>query len=201
MTSRETIHLEPQTGCALRVSQGEILRVTSPTGGQVADVVAFRAGDTSEWLSAGRTFDYNASIYVGVGTVLYSNRSAPLLTVTADTAGRHDFLLAPCSSEMFERLYGVSGHPSCFDNLATNLVRHGVPGDRIPTTLNLFMTVTADPVTGQIEIGPPSSGPGDHVDLQAECDLVVGVTACAAEITNDGTLKPIDVEVLSGQPR
>ncbi len=57
------------------------------------------------------------------------------------------------------------------------------------------MSVTADPGTGRIRIHPPSSRPGDHVDLRAETDLIVGVTACSAEITNNGTLKPIDLEI------
>lgn len=194
------IHLDPQSGCALRLARGHTLRIVSPTGGQVADLVAFGADDPDEWLSSGRTIDYAESIYVTVGTVLYSNRSTPMLTITADTAGRHDFLLAPCSPEMFRRVYGVEGHhPSCFENLATHLASYGIAPDRIPTTLNLFMAVTTDPITGRIEIGPPSSRPGDHVDLRAETDLVVGVTACSAEITNNWTLGPIDVEV-HGEP-
>lgn len=196
MTLRQRIHLDPQTGSALLLGGGETLRVIAPTGAQVADVVAFAADDTREWLSSGRTIDYAGTIYVSTGTVLYSNRSRPMLTMTVDTAGRHDFLLASCSLEMFRKLYGVEGHhPSCFENLSASLAAHGIPPDRIPTTLNLFMTVTPDPATGRIVIGPPSSRPGDHVDLRAECDLVVGVTACSAEITNDGSLKPIDVEV------
>jgi len=58
------------------------------------------------------------------------------------------------------------------------------------------------PVTGSAvtTISPPSCGPGDGVDLRAEIDLIVGVTACSAEITNDGTLGPIDLEVLSYDP-
>jgi hypothetical protein len=30
-------------------------------------------------------------------------------------------------------------------------------------------------------------------------DLVVGLTACSAEMSNNGTLKPIDFEVLDAQ--
>jgi len=118
-----------------------------------------------------------------------------MFTITADSAGRHDFLLAPCSREMFERLYGLAGHPSCYENLVKNLAPLGISPGQIPITLNLFMTVTADPDSGRIEIGPPSSRAGDHVDLRAEADLIVGVTACSAEITNGGTLKPIDLEI------
>lgn len=195
-TARRRLRLAPQSGTALRLAAGQTLRVSSPTGGQVADVTAFSSHDTEEWLSSGRTIDYGGTVYVTTGSVLYSNRSTPMLTITADTSGRHDFVIAPCSAEMFERLYGARGHPSCFENLATHLEPLGITPDHIPTTLNLFMVVTADPDSGRITIGPPSSGPGDHVDLRAEIDLIVGVTACSAEITNDGTLKPIDVEVL-----
>ena len=196
MAAAETIHLAPQTGVALRLRRGETLRVISPTGEQVADVTAFAGADPREWLSTGRTIDYGGTIYVGVGSVLYSNRSTALLTVTADTAGRHDLLLSPCSAEMFRLLYGTEGHhPSCLENLATSLAPLGIPPDAIPTTLNLFMVVTPDARTGRIDIRPPSSRPGDLVDLRAEVDLLVGVTACSAEVTNNGTLKPIDVEI------
>ncbi len=49
--------------------------------------------------------------------------------------------------------------------------------------------------SGVIGIGPPLSRPGDFVDLQAERDLVVGVTACSAEKSNNHALKPIDLMV------
>ncbi len=201
---RHALRLAPQSGCALALERGQTLRVRSPTGEQVADVMAFArtagTADPDEWLSSGRTIDYGNSIYVGSGTILYSNRSTPLLTVTADTAGRHDFLVAPCSEEMFERLYGMAGHPSCLANLATHLAPFGIRVDDIPTTLNLFMVVTPDPLSGVITIGVPSSRPGDHVDLRAETDLVVGVAACSAEVTNNGTLGPVEVEVHDAAP-
>jgi uncharacterized protein YcgI (DUF1989 family) len=48
---------------------------------------------------------------------------------------------------------------------------------------------------GELQILPPTSRAGDHLLLRAEMDLVVGVTACSAELSNNGTFKPIDVEV------
>ena len=172
------------------------MRVIDPEGEQVSDVVAFAADDTSERLSSGRSIDYNNTVYLTTGHVLYSNRSNPMFTILEDTVGKHDFLLTPCSPETFEILYeGHEGyHPSCFENLAKNLGRFGVAPDDIPTTFNAFMNVDVAP-SGELEIGPPLSGPGDSLDLRAEMDLVVGVTACSAEKSNNHSFKPIDLEI------
>jgi len=186
-------------GFELRKDQ--ILRIIDPEGEQVSDVMAFASGgagraDASVWLSSGRTIDYSNTIYQSTGHILYSNRSNPMFTILEDRVGRHDFLLTPCSPETFEILYeGHQGyHPSCLENLTKNLGPFGVEGDDIPTTFNVFMNVEISP-DGEISIGPPLSRPGDFVDLRAENDLVVGVTACSAEMSNNHALKPIDLEI------
>ena len=116
-----------------------------------------------------------------------------------DTAGRHDFLYAPCSQEMFAIQYGVGeAHPNCLDNLAGCFGANELTRDAMPTPFNVFMRVDVDPRTGKLEVGPPSSIPGTHVELRAERDLIVAVSACSAERTNGGRLKPIAVEVLPG---
>lgn len=125
--------IEPQRGCAFVMSRGETLRVIDPSGEQVADVVAFSRADAGEWLSSGRTFDYNSTIYLTTGHALYSNRSTAMLTITADTVGRHDFLYTPCSQETFDILYKTEGHhPSCLENLAKNLRPFGIGRIRYP---------------------------------------------------------------------
>jgi uncharacterized protein len=194
-------HLEPQTGVGPRLGRGQVLRVIDPEGEQVSDVVAFAADDTSERLSSGRSIDYNNTIYLTSGHVLYSNRSNPMFTILEDRVGRHDFLLTPCSPETFEILYeGHQGyHPSCIENLERNLEPFGIAGDDIPTTFNAFMNVGVSPA-GELHIGPPLSGPGDFVDLRAEMDLIVGVTACSAEKSNNYSFKPIAVEIRGKGP-
>lgn len=188
------ITIPPQHGAAVVIRRGARLRVISPEGGQVSDLVAYRLNDPTTWLSTGRTIDYNGTIYVSEGAVIYSNRSTPMLKIVEDTAGRHDLLLAPCSQEMFEQLHGVDGpHPSCFGNLASVLEPFGVPSWSIPTAFNVFMSVTPNPVTGEIRIDPPSCGPGDYMELEAMDDLVLGITACSAEQTNAGSFSSIVV--------
>ena len=184
-----------KTGLGLTLRKGDMLRVIDPMGEQVSDLTAFGRDDRSEWLSSGRTIDYANTIYLTTGHTLYSNRSRPMFTIAEDTVGRHDFLLTPCSPETFEIIYGLDEyHPSCFENLCVNLEQYGITPDMIPTTLNIFMNVVVLP-TGELRIDPPSSKAGDSIILVAEMDLIVGITACSAEKSNNGTFKPIDVEV------
>jgi uncharacterized protein len=190
-----TTRLHPQTGAAFPLAAGESLVVIDPEGEQVADLIAFSRESKPAWLSSGRTFDYNNTIRLSSGHVLYSNRSGPMLTITEDTVGRHDFLYTPCSAETFSLIYGLTAHhPSCLENLAANLAVYGIHADDIPTTFNIFMNVDID-AAGTLHIGPPLTRPGDHITLRAEMDLIIGLTACSAELSNNHHLKPIDYDV------
>ena len=192
----QSYHLAPQTGLGFALAQGQTLRIIDPQGEQVSDLMAFSSADIGEYLSSGRSIDYANRLYLTTGDILYSNRSRPLLTITQDQVGRHDFTLTPCSPETFQIIYGdMSYHPSCFQNLADNLVPFGIRPDQIPVSFNAFMNVSFDPATGEMTIGPPLSKPGQFIELRAEMDLFVGVTACSAELSNNGSFKPIDVEI------
>lgn len=191
------IHIEPQNGASFVVRRGDVVRIIDSQGEQVSDVVAFSRADVRESLSSGRTLDYNETIRLTTGHVLYSNRGNAMFTIVGDTVGRHDFLLAPCSPEMFRLLHGIDApHPSCFDNLASHLAEFGVDRDAIPTAFNAFMYVAIDK-SGAIHVKPPLSKAGDYIDLRAEMELIVAATACSAEQSNGGSFKPIDVVVTS----
>lgn len=195
MEQSKRYHLEPQSGVGFAVRRGQIVRVIDPSGEQVSDLIAFATDDPSEWLSSGRSIDYANTIYLTTGHVLYSNNSRPMFTIVEDRVGKHDFLLTPCSPETFKIIYNHQGHhPSCFENLARNLAPLGIAPNTIPTTFNIFMNVNILP-DGQLRIDPPSSRAGDFIDLRAEMDLIVGVTACSAEMSNNYSFKPIDVEI------
>ena len=188
--------MPPQTGAGFRMARGERLRVVDPQGEQVSDLIAFAADDPAEWLSSGRSIDYANTIYLTTGHTLYSNRSRPLFTILSDDVGRHDFLLTPCSIDTFRIIYDHQGdHPSCFGNLVANLAPFGIQPDQIPTTMNLFMNVMVAE-SGELTIGPPRSKPGDSIVLRAERDLIVGLTACSAEMSNNYSFKPIDYQIL-----
>lgn len=189
--------IEAQSGTGFRLRAGERLRVVDVGGGQVADLIAFEDGDPRNWLSSGRSIDYANRIYLSLGYTLYSNRSDEFFTIVADDVGRHDFLLTPCSQETFDKLYAWQGHhPSCFENLAMSLREFGIAPDDIPTTFNIFMNVLIGE-GGELSIEAPLSRPGDALELRAERDLIVGLTSCSAEKSNDGSFGPIDYQILA----
>lgn len=189
-------HLDPRTGTAFLLPKGRTLRITDPMGEQVSDLMAFAKDDPRCVLSSGRSIDYANTIYLTSGHVLYSNDSRPMLTIGDDRVKRHDFLLTPCSRDTFRILYqDDSARPSCFGNLCQHLERFGILPHQIPTTFNVFMNVDVAP-DGTLVIGPPRSKAGDYTEFRAEMDLIVGVTACSAEMSNNYEFKPIDVEIL-----
>lgn len=190
--------IEPRSGIALTLREGEELTVLDPQGGQVSDLLAFAREDIREVLSNGRTFDYEETTRLTTGNALWSNRSRRMLEIVDDTACIHDFLLTPCSRATFRHFYpDKPEHRGCFGNLAAALAPYGVGEDDIPTAFNVFMNVPVDQKTGRLEVLPPTTNPGDFIRFRAAMDLVIGLTACSAYASNGGTFKPIDYRVES----
>lgn len=188
--------IAPRTGTAFTLDRGQILTVIDPLGEQVADLLAYRRSDIGEVISSGRTLDYASRIYLTTGDRLYSNRSNVLLTITCDDVGRHDFLLTPCSSDTFRIIYGDSDpHQGCFGNLAEALAPYGVLPDDIPVAFNCFMNVPIDGETGELRVEAPLSKAGDRIVFRAEEDLIIGLTACSAPQSNNGSFKPIQYRI------
>ena len=165
-------------------------------GEQVADLLAFSRVDPEEVLSSGRSLDYAGRLFLTTGDKLWSNRSNVLLSIVADTVGRHDFLLTPCSADTFRILYDDDDpHPGCFGNLAVALAPFGIAPDRIPVAFNCFMNVPIDAATGAFRVEAPLSRAGDSISFVAECDLIIGLTACSAPQSNNYAFKPIDYRI------
>ncbi len=113
-----------------------------------------------------------------------------------NSVGRHDFLLTPCSAEMFRIIYGhTEPHRGCFGNLCNALKGYGIEPDNIPTCFNIFMNVPVNEKTGKVSVLPPLSKAGDYVVVQAKMDLIVGMTSCSAGMSNNYSFKPIGYKV------
>ena len=191
------LRIEPQTGAAFTIKGGQTLRIIDVEGEQVADLFCFAKDDIEEYLSSGHTTDYNGKLFLSIGDILYSSRSNKMFTIDIDQVGRHIMLYAPCSQEMYVKSYAVTeAHPNCLDNLAANLKDYGIQASRITTPFNIFMNIEITP-EGEITINSPKSKAGNYIELRAEMDMVVGVTACSAGACNNFAWTPIDVEIYS----
>jgi uncharacterized protein YcgI (DUF1989 family) len=174
------LRIEPQSGIGFRIKNGETIRIIDVEGEQVVDLFCFSEDELEENLSSGHTTDYNGKIYLSKGDVLYSNRSNPMFTIIEDQVGGHIMLYAPCSQKMFEKSYGVTDpHPNCLENLVMSLAKYGIQASQITVPFNIFMSV----------------GAGETIELRAEMDMIVGVTACSAGACNNYKWTPIDVEI------
>ena len=189
--------IPPRSGIAFTLKKGQRLKITDLQGEQVADFICYNQSDTKEYLSSGRTIDYAETIFFTKGHPFYSNRSNIMFEITEDTVGRHDFLLTPCSADTFRIIYGhTDPHQGCFGNLSKALNPYGIEPDEIPVTFNVFMHVSVDVENGKLAVHAPKSKAGDHIVIEAKMDLVIGLTACSAEMSNNYSFKPIGYEII-----
>jgi uncharacterized protein len=189
--------IPPRSGTSFILRKGQQLKVIDIEGEQVSDFICYNLEDTAEYLSSGRTIDYAETIFLTKGHVFYSNRSREMFVMKEDTVGRHDFLLTPCCEDTFRIIYGHSSpHCGCLGNLAQSLREYGIGADDIPVCFNIFMHVAVDGHSGKISVLPPRSRAGDYVVIEAAMDLVVGMTACSAEMSNNYSFKPIGYVIL-----
>ncbi len=188
--------IPPRSGVSFILKKGQQLKVVDIEGEQVSDLICYNFHDTAEYLSSGRTIDYAETIYLTKGHSFYSNRSNVMFEMIEDSVGTHDFLLTPCSAEMFRIIYGhKEPHRGCFGNLCEALKPYGINPDNIPTCFNIFMNVPVDGITGKVSVLPPKSKAGDHVVLKAAMDLIVGMTSCSAGMSNNFSYKPIGYQI------
>ena len=191
--------LAATSGIAFVLKTDQLLKIIDLEGGQVADLVAFRDKNSKEWLSNGRSFDYEKTIYFTTGNIFYSNKSNPMLTIIEDTVKRHDFLYTPCSIEMYHLQYGIkSDHPNCLDNLTNALKTIGQEPREIPTPFNVFMNVEMN-LDGSLNVKQPLSKKDDFIVFKAKMDLVIALSTCPAPSCNGGATKPIGYEILSSE--
>lgn len=189
--------INPRSGTSFILKKGQRLKIIDIKGEQVSDLLCFNLNDKKEYLSSGRTIDYAETIFLTTGHEFYSNRSNVMFRIVEDTVGRHDFLLTPCSKDTFRIIYGHEHpHRGCFGNLCEALAGYGIEPDDIPITFNVFMHVAINGDTGKVDVLPPKSKTGDYIVIEAEMDLIVGLTACSAEMSNNGSFKPIGFELM-----
>ena len=177
------IIIEPKSGRAVRVKQGQVLRVEDMDGGQVADFVCFSLDDYAEKFSQAKTRVRNWTTRLTVGSELISNRDNVMFTIMADSVGVHDIVFSPCHSHVYEHLLGVGPRNGCFENLSAAVEPFGISSDNLPDPFNIFMN-TGVREDGELFVAASPSKKDDYIELRAEADCLVAVSACADDVTD-----------------
>ncbi len=193
-------HVVPATtGWSRVIRAGETLRVVDIAGRQAVDFLCYDAVDPGDRYNATNTLKVQGSAFIGLGTVLYSDSGRALMRVVADSLGRHDTVYGCCSEANNRLRYGVAGSHSCYANFESELARHGLGRDAIVANVNFFMHVpiAAD---GSLGVAPDVSPPGSHVDLLAETDTLVVLSACPQMHNPCNGYNPTPVRVIVTGP-
>ena len=187
-----------------KISKGQVLRILDLEGNQAVDTLFYSAADPEERYDANNTIREQGNIYLTAGTVLLSNEGNPMLTIVADTCGRHDTLGGACSAESNTVRYALEKRHmhSCRDSFLLALAEwdNGMSKRDLSSNINFFMNV---PVThdGRLTFEDGISEAGRYVEMRAEMDVLVLISNCPQLNNPCNAYNPTPVEVLVWDPQ
>ena len=168
-----------------QMNKGQTFRIVDLEGNQAVDTLFFNAGHALERYSLADTIRCQNRLYLTAGSKLYSNFGNVMLTITADTCGRHDTLGGACAAESNTVRYSLEKYPmhSCRDNFLHALAhdplceQQGMGKRDLPSNINFFMNVPVTE-TGKLEFVDGISAPGKYVEMRAEMNVMVLISNC-----------------------
>ena len=159
------------------VNKGQRLKITDLEGQQAVDFLCYNNNDRSDRYSATNTVKVQGNIYVGLGSILYSDSGIPLLEVVEDTIGQHDTVYGCCSNPNNMLRYGVETTESCYSNFEKEISKLGMSKEAIVPNVNWFMSV---PVLedGSAGVDNVVQQPNSYVTLLAKTETLVVLSNC-----------------------
>ncbi len=181
------------------IKSGQYLRIEDVEGNQAADTLFYNAHDALDRYSASDTIRHQSALYLSTGTKLMSTRGNALLTIVADTCGRHDTLGGACSRESNVMRYAFDKESmhACRDSFLCGVHEwgHGLGKRDITCNINFFMNVPVTP-DGQLSFADGVSGPGRYVEMRAEMDVMCLISNCPQLNNPCNAYNPTPVRVL-----
>jgi urea carboxylase-associated protein 1 len=185
------------------ILKGEYFRILDVEGNQAVDTLFYNAGDYEDRYSAQDTIRAQANIYLTTGTRLMSSKGNVLLTIVADTCGRHDTLGGACATESNMVRYALEKRSmhACRQSFVKAIVGwgRGLEKRDITHNINFFMNV---PVTaeGQLTFEDGVSAPGKYVEMRAEMDVLAVISNCPQLNNPCNAYNPTPIRVLIWGP-
>jgi len=181
------------------IRQGQYFRIVDLHGNQAVDTLFYNARDYADRYSAQDTIREQRNIYLTTGTRLMSSFGTVLLTIVADTCGRHDTLGGACANESNMVRYAIEKRHmhACRSSFLKAVTEwgHGMTKRDIPNNINFFMNVPVTP-EGKLTFEDGISEPGKYVEMRAETDVVALISNCPQLNNPCNAYNPTPVEVL-----
>ena len=175
------------------VFKGQYLRIVDVEGNQAADTLFYNAHDFEDRYSAQDTIRSQANIYLTTGTRLMSSRGNVLLTIVADTCGRHDTLGGACATESNMVRYAIEKRymHACRQSVVKAVLSWGRGFEKnVPVTPE-----------GGLTFQDGVSGPGKYVELRAEMDVLAVISNCPQLNNPCNAYNPTPIRVLIWDPQ
>lgn len=180
---------------------GDTLRIVDLEGNQAADTLFYSAADPSVHYSASNTIREQGSLYLSAGTDLRANDNSVLLSIVADTCGRHDTLGGACSTESNTVRYDLEKRcmHACRDSWMLAISEHpeyGIGKRDITHNINFFMNVPVTP-DGKLTFEDGISGSGKYVEMTARMDVIVLISNCPQLNNPCNGYNPTPIELIT----
>jgi urea carboxylase-associated protein 1 len=181
------------------IHKGQYFRIVDLRGNQAVDTLFYNARDTADRYSAQDTIREQGNIYLTTGTRLISTRGTTLLTIVADTCGRHDTLGGACAMESNMVRYAIEKRHmhACRNSFLKAVIQwdRGMEKRDIASNINFFMNVPVTP-EGRLTFEDGISNPGKYVEMRAEIDVLAMISNCPQLNNPCNAYDPTPVQVL-----
>ncbi len=181
------------------IRRGQFFRIVDLKGNQAADTLFYNAHNYSDRYSAQDTIREQRNIYLTTRTRLMSTGGTVLLTIVADTCGRHDTLGGACATESNMVRYALDKRHmhACRQSFVKAAMEwdHGLSKRDITSNINFFMNVPVTP-EGKLTFEDGISEPGKYVEMRAETDVLAVISNCPQLNNPCNAYDPTPVEVL-----
>ena len=183
----------------LEIQKGQIVRIVDLEGNQAVDTLFYNAHNYADRYSAQDTIREQRSLYLTTGTQLISTEGNVLLTIVADTCGRHDTLGGACAAESNMVRYALEKRSmhACRQSFlkAVQDCKRGMDKRDITSNINFFMNVPVTPA-GALTFADGVSDAGKYVELRAEMDVLLLISNCPQLNNPCNAYNPTPVQVL-----
>lgn len=183
------------------IRRGQFFRIVDLMGNQAVDTFYFNANDYADRYSAQDTIREQGNIYLTTGTRILSRFGTHLLTIVADTCGRHDTLGGACANESNMVRYAIEKRHmhACRSSFLKAMLDWkeggGLEKRDLGSNINYFMNVPVTP-EGKLTFEDGISEPGKYVEMRAETDVVALISNCPQLNNPCNAYNPTPVEIL-----